>query len=473
MPAIALILAAGMGTRMRSRLAKVLHPVLGWPMVQHAAHACQQAGLAVRVVVNHQEEAVRAALGPLGVEFSRQSSPLGTGHAVACALPDLPAEGTLLVLPGDAPLLRSETLAALLAAHDQALCTCLSMELPDPAEYGRIVREGQAVRIVEAVHLDPTERAALREVNSGIYAFDLAFLHEVLPGLRPHPPKGELYLTDVLELASERGGARVILHRGPPEELLGVNDRWALSQAEGLLGERLKRQHALAGVSFQDPASTRVEVEVQLGEDVVIGPGCVLRRGTRIQSGVEVGPHCVLADCEVASGARIEAHSVVQGAKIASGAVVGPFARLRPGAELRAGARVGNFVEVKNAVLEEGAKANHLAYIGDARIGARANIGAGTITCNYDGYRKHRTEIGEDAFIGSNSALVAPVKIGARTIVAAGSVLTREVPDDALALGRAPQVNKEGMARDLRARSAELARRAAELARGEKEGRNG
>lgn len=462
MSAIALILAAGMGTRMRSRLAKVLHPVLGWPMVHHSVNACQGAGLSVRVVVNHQEEAVRAALAPLGVAFSRQSSPLGTGHAVACALPDLPAQGTLVVLPGDAPLLRAQTLSALLEAHGQALCTCLSMVLPDGAEYGRIVRDGDRVSIVEAAHLDAGQRAALREVNSGIYAFDLAFLHEVLPGLKPHPPKGELYLTDVLELASTRGGARVIVHQGAAEELLGVNDRWALSQAEALLGERVKQAHALAGVSFQDPASTRVEMEVVMGPDVLIGPGCVLGRGTLLGEGVQVGPHCVLGDCEVATGATIEAHSVVQGARIATGAVVGPFARLRPGAELRSGARVGNFVEVKNAVLEEGAKANHLSYIGDAHIGARANIGAGTITCNYDGYRKHRTQIGEEAFIGSNSALVAPVVIGARTIVAAGSVVTREVPDDALAVGRAQQVNKEGMARDLRTRNAELARRAKE-----------
>lgn len=459
MQPIALILAAGLGTRMRSRLAKVLHPVLGWPMVRHVAHTCGSAGLSVHAVVHHQKEAVIALLQPLGVRFSEQPAPRGTGHAVLSALPDLPAAGTLVVLPGDAPLLRPETLRRLLQAHGDALCTVLSMRLPDPAEYGRIVREPGPLRIVEAAHLSAEERARLTEVNSGVYAFDLAFLREVLPGLRPHPPKDELYLTDVLEQAAARGRARVLEHEGDAEELTGVNDRWTLSRAEARLGERLKQELALAGVSFEEPATIRVEMEVELAADARIGPGCVLRAGTRIGEGAVIGPHCVLADCEIAAGARVEAHSVVEGARLAEGAVAGPFARLRPGAELRSGARVGNFVEVKNAVLEQGAKANHLSYLGDARIGARANIGAGTITCNYDGYRKHRTEIGEEAFVGSNTALVAPVRLGARCIVAAGSVVNREVPEEALAFGRAPQTNKEGMGRMLRARNAELARK--------------
>ena len=453
----ALILAAGMGTRMKSRLAKVLHPVLGWPMVRHAVEACQAAGLSVRVVVNHQEDAVRAALADCGVAFTRQSEPRGTGHAVLSALADLPADGTLLVLPGDAPLLRTETLQALRAAHRGRAVTCLSVVLPDGADYGRIVRDDGPLRIVEAAELSPGRLAALREVNTGVYAFDLAFVHAAVPTLRPHPPKGEVYLTDLLELAWAEGRAAVLVHEGDPAEVMGVNDRWSLSQAEAALGQRLKQQWALAGVSFQDPASTRVEVEVRLAQDVTIGPGCVLGRGTVLHEGVTVGPHCVLSRCEIGPGAEVLAHSVVDGATVATGAHVGPFARLRPGARLEEGARVGNFVEVKAAVIERGAKVNHLSYVGDARVGAGANVGAGTITCNYDGVRKHRTDIGAGAFIGSNTALVAPVSVGDGAIVGAGSVIVQDVPADALALARGQQVNKPGMARRIRARNEELA----------------
>jgi len=473
-PPLALVLAAGLGTRMRSRHAKVLHPVLGWPMVRHAVAACQEAGLEVRLVVHHQEPQVREALAGLHVAFSRQEHPRGTGDAVRAALADLPATGTLVVLPGDAPLLRAQTLTALLDAHQGRLVTCLSVRLPDPAEYGRIVRDGDQLRIVEAAELvlagrSEAERAAMDEVNSGVYAFDLAFLHELLPSLQPHPPKGELYLTDALAAASARGGAAVLCHSGDPAEVMGVNDRWAMSEAERRLGERLKQAHALAGVSFQDPASTRVEVEVLLGQDVLIGPGCVLARGVVLGEGVEVGPHCVLSRCRVHAGARILAHSVVDGAEVGAGAQVGPLARLRPGAVLEADVRVGNFVEVKQSRIEEGAKVSHLSYIGDARVGAGANVGAGTITCNYDGFGKHHTEIGAGAFIGSNTALVAPLRVGVGAIVGAGSTLTADVPDQALAVARGAQINRSDLAPRLRARNQALARLHAARSSGEGE----
>lgn len=453
MAATALILAAGRGTRMRSRLAKVLHPVLGWPMVQHAVDACHRAGLSVRLVVHHQEDAVRAALAGSDVGYSRQVEPRGTGDAVAAALADLPAQGVVVVLPGDAPLLRPQTLRRLLDAHGDALVTCLSVALPDGAEYGRIVRDRGGVRIVEAAELDADQRASLREVNTGVYAFDLAFLRQVVPTLAPHPPKGELYLTDALERAGDR--ARVLVHDGDPDEVMGVNDRWALARAAATLGERIKQAHAEAGVTFEDPATTLVEVGVHLGQDVVIGPGCVLRRGARVEDEVVVGAHCVLGPGTLLrSGATVRDLTWIEDAEVRAGAVVGPYARLRPGALVQEDAHVGNYCEVKASVIERGAKVNHLTYIGDAHVGAGTNVGAGTITCNYDGFAKHRTEIGPGAFIGSNTALVAPVRVGAGAIVAAGSTITEEVPDDALALGRSRQVNKAGMARRLRARNA-------------------
>ncbi|NOY27961.1 MAG: UDP-N-acetylglucosamine diphosphorylase/glucosamine-1-phosphate N-acetyltransferase [Oligoflexia bacterium] len=460
MAVTALVLAAGMGTRLRSRLAKVLHPVLGRPMVRHAVRCCQAAGMDVVVVVNHQEDAVRAALADDGVAFARQPQPKGTGDAVRAALADLPEKGTVLVIPGDVPLLRADTLRALLTSHGDGLVSCLSVQLDDPAAYGRIVRDRGELCIVEAAELSVADRARYREVNTGVYAFDLAFLRQTLPGLAPHPPKDEIYLTDVLALAAAQGRARVLAHAGAADEVMGVNDRWALAQAEASLGQRIKHRLALAGVTFQDPASTRVEVDVTLGQDVTVGPGCVLGAGTRLAQGVSVGPHCVLSRCQVGADATVHAHSVIEGAVVAPKAQVGPFARLRPGARLEVGARVGNFVEVKQAVIEAGAKVNHLSYIGDARVGAAANVGAGTITCNYDGVAKHHTEIGAGAFIGSNTALVAPVRVGDGAIVGAGTVVVQDVPADALCLARGRQTNKAGMARRIRARNEELARRA-------------
>ncbi|MCB9777177.1 MAG: bifunctional UDP-N-acetylglucosamine diphosphorylase/glucosamine-1-phosphate N-acetyltransferase GlmU [Alphaproteobacteria bacterium] len=446
---------------MKSDLAKVLHPVLGLPMVGHAAAACRAAGMAVRLVVHHQEDAVRAAMADAGVTFTRQPDPRGTGDAVRAALADLPATGTVVVLPGDAPLLRADTLRRLLAEHDGQLVTCLSAVLDDAARYGRIVRDGDRVSIVEAAELSDAQLASLREINTGVYAFDLAFLHRVVPGLLPHPPKGEIYLTDVLGLASELGRARVIVHDGDVDEVMGVNDRLALSLAARAMAWRVKAAHAEAGVSFEDIDSTVVEVGVQLGRDVTVGAGCVLRRGAVVGEGVRIGPHCLLdAGVLLHPGVVVRAFSHLDRCEVLPGAVVGPYARLRPGARVGEDCHVGNFCEVKNAVLEPGAKVNHLSYIGDARVGARTNIGAGTITCNYDGHGKHHTDIGADAFIGSNTALVAPVSVGDGAIVGAGSTIVGDVPADALALGRGSQVVKPGLAPRIHARNAERKRQA-------------
>ncbi len=451
----ALILAAGRGTRMKSRLSKVLHPLCGRPMVMWVVEAARGAGCAPAAVVGHQAEAVTAVLGPT-VPAALQAAPRGTGDAVASAGGLIPREGTVLVLAGDTPLLRSETLSALLRGHS-GLCTVLTVTVPEREvlsnAYGRIVRgpDGAVQRIVEHADASEAERA-IPEVNTGVYAFDARWLFdEVLPTLRPHPPKGEYYLTDAIEAAAAAGGLSALRH-GDPEEVVGVNDRAALARCERVLRRRINERWMLAGVSLRDPETTYIDAQVQLAPDVQIGPGAVLRGETVVAGGATIGAYAVLDGCRVGAGAAVHPGSVCVGALIGPRASVGPMARLREGAVLHEAVKVGNFVEVKKAVLHRGAKASHLSYLGDAEIGEGANIGAGTITCNYDGFGKNRTQIGARAFIGSNSALVAPVRIGDGAIVAAGSAVGRDVPAEALALTRPPQVNKPDLAPRLRER---------------------
>jgi len=462
---VAVILAAGMGTRMRSRLAKVLHPLLGRSMAAWVVEAARGAGLRSIAVVNHQEDAVRADLAAPDVSFARQPVPRGTGDAVAASLPALPESGPVVVLCGDAPLVRAETLSALLAAHaaNAHPVTVLTARVAEPASYGRIVRgpDGSVSAIVEASEATP-EQLGITEINTGAYAFDAAYLREALPQLVPHPPKGEYYLTDLVEMALERGGAGGMVHHDV-NELMGVNDKWALATARSVLQERLLRRHALAGVTFQHPASTRVEAGVELAQDVVVGPHVVLAGETRVGAGSVISAGCVLTDSVVAEDVLVKPYSVFESAAVGPRTQIGPYARLRPAADIREGAKVGNFVEIKKAVVEPGAKVPHLSYVGDARVGENANVGAGTITCNYDGFGKHHTDIGAGAFIGSNSSLVAPVRIGAGALVGAGSVVTQDVPEDALALARGRQTNMAGAAPQLRARA--KARKAASIAR--------
>ena len=443
----ALILAAGKGTRMRSALAKVLHPVCGRSMAAWAVEAARQAGCSVSVVVGHQAEAVQAALP--GCSFAVQDPPMGTGHAVQCALSSLPEQGVVLVLPGDAPLIRSETLARLLAAH-RGLCTVLTMRVEDPGAYGRFVR-GARTYVVEAANASP-EELAVDEVNSGVYAFDAAWLRAQVQSLQPHPPKGEYYLTDVVEAASEQGGLSAVLHPDPTE-LMGVNDRVALAEAEALLRRRINRGWMEAGVSMRDPERTYVDAEVRLEQDVRIEPGALLTGRTVVRAGSLVGAGCVLHDTEVGPGSEIKPMVVCTGASIGRDVAVGPMSQLREGTVVGDASRIGNFVETKNAELGRGVKAGHLSYLGDCSIGAGTNVGAGTITCNYDGWAKHHTRIGEGAFIGSNSALVAPVEVGAGAIVGAGSVITDTVPADDLAIGRGRQKNLRGAALKVHARN--------------------
>jgi bifunctional UDP-N-acetylglucosamine pyrophosphorylase/glucosamine-1-phosphate N-acetyltransferase len=455
MTATALVLAAGKGTRMRSALAKVLHPLCGRPMAGWVLEACREAGLSTAVVVGHQADAVRRGLGDAHA-YALQAEQNGTGHAVACASSVLPPSGVLVVLPGDAPLIEGDSLAALVEAHRKAaaLCTVLTMQVDEPGAYGRIVRgeSGQVQRIVEAANASRAE-LALDEVNSGIYAFDAGWLlSQVIPQLKPHPPKGELYLTDAIEQAALQG--RLAAHVHPdPDELMGVNDKAMLAQAEARLRERINLAWMREGVTMRDPSSTYVDALVELGRDVVLEPGVVLKGRTTLEEGVRVGAHSVLSDTRVREGAVIQPMSCAEGADIGRDCQVGPYARLRQGSVLGAGVKVGNFVETKKAVLHRGAKASHLAYLGDCEIGAEANIGAGTITCNYDGWGKHKTTVGERAFIGSNSALVAPVEIGADSIVGAGSTITSDVPRGDLSIARGRQKNIGGAARDIHARN--------------------
>ena len=434
----AVVLAAGLGTRMRSNLAKVLHPLLGRPMVGWVIRALRELEAEVTVVVGHQAEAVEAALAGPHIHFVRQEQPRGTGDAIRAALPTLPSQGPVLVLAGDTPLLTAATLRRLLHGH-QGPATVATFEVEDPTGYGRILRSEEGIRILEQAECGPAE-AMVREVNSGAYVFDAAFLRDALPGLRPHPPKNEYYITDLVTT-----GARAVAGFSA-QEFMGINDRAALAEARLLLRRRVNRSWALQGVDFPDLDSVEVEVDVELEPDAKLGFGAMLQGKSRV--GGQVGPHCVVRDTIIEKGAALLAGTVAEGAVLAAGAMAGPMAHLRPGTVLGAKVKVGNFVEVKNARLHPGAKASHLSYLGDAEIGADANIGAGTITCNYDGFRKHRTEIGAGAFIGSNSSLVAPVRVGNGAIVGAGTVVTEEVPDGSIAVARPPlRISKDSAER--------------------------
>jgi len=448
----AVILAAGRGTRMKSTLAKVLHPMLGRPMVGHVVAAARAAGLSPVLVVNHQEEQVRAAFAGTDTAFARQVQTRGTGDAVSSALSALPDSGTVVVMAGDSPLIKEETIRSLVAAHGDAAVTVLTAVLEDGAHYGRLERtaECQPWRIVEAKEAS-AEQLSICEINTGLYCFDIAWLRAVLPNLEPHAHKDEIYLTDTVERAASEGRAKVVVH-DDFSEVLGVNDRHELALARQALQARIVESHGRAGVDFLSPHTVVVEHSVAIDADVTIGAGVVLEGRTRIGSGSTIGHHCHITDTSIGAGVQIHSHSVCESARVDDGASIGPYARLRPAAHVCEGARVGNFVEMKKSRLGPGAKVNHLTYLGDATVGEGANIGAGTITCNYDGFTKSTTTIGDGAFIGSNSALVAPVCIGDGAIIGAGSVITKDVPADAVSIARGTQSNLEGAAERFRSR---------------------
>jgi bifunctional UDP-N-acetylglucosamine pyrophosphorylase/glucosamine-1-phosphate N-acetyltransferase len=458
----AIVLAAGKGTRMKSKLPKVLHEVLGEPLCAWPIRAALAAGAdPVVVVVGHERERVEAALTSRFGDKVRcvvQEEQKGTGHAARVGMSALKdAEGAVLILYGDTPLIRTENLLALRRlvktdrdAEPLAMWVC---RLEDPAGYGRIVRDdhGAVVRIVEHKDAGDAERQ-IKEVNPGMYCARADFLRKALDALKADNAQGELYLTDIVEAAVEEAGDVPTLNVAV-EETLGVNDRRQLAVADQVLAERTRQELMKEGVTILDPTTTRIEASVAIAPDTILEPGVVLRGTTRIGSDVTVGVGCVLTDSIVEDGATLHPYSVLEEAHVGPACQVGPYARLRPAARLEKGAKVGNFVEVKKATLGEGAKANHLAYIGDAEIGAHSNIGAGTITCNYDGAAKHQTVLGEGVFVGSNATLVAPLTLNKGAYVAAGSTVSRDVPEDALAVGRARQENKEGYAARIRERN--------------------
>ena len=445
------ILAAGQGTRMRSALPKVLHPVAGKPMLGHVidtARALQPQR--IHVVIGHGAEAVRERLAGDDLNFVLQERQLGTGHALAQALPFIQAE-QVLVLYGDVPLIEAPTLERLLGQAVAGQLALLTVELADPTGYGRILRDasGRVRAIVEQKDASAEQRL-IREGNTGILALPAARLGDWLGRLSSDNAQGEYYLTDVIAMAVADGLSVATAQPADAMEVQGANDRRQLAELERHYQQRAAQRLMAQGVTLLDPARFDLRGEVSVGRDVLIDVNVILEGRVVIEDEVEIGPHCVIRNSTLRRGSVVKANSHLDGAELGEGADCGPFARLRPGSVLGAGAHVGNFVELKNTVMGEGAKAGHLAYLGDAEIGAASNIGAGTITCNYDGANKHRTSIGADAFIGTNNSLVAPLCIGAGATTAAGSVITSEVPAHQLAVGRARQRNVAGWRRPLK-----------------------
>ena len=442
------ILAAGQGTRMRSALPKVLHPVAGRSMLGHVIDTARHLEpRSIHVVVGHGAERVRETLAADDLNFVLQAEQLGTGHAVAQALPSLGAE-RVLILYGDVPLIEADTLRRLLERVAPDRLALLTVELADPTGYGRILRDasGAVTAIVE--HKDATpEQRAIREGNTGILAVPGARLADWLGRVSNRNAQGEYYLTDVIALAVADGLGIATEQPRDAMEVQGANDRLQLAELERHYQRRAAARLMAQGVTLRDPARFDLRGEARVGRDVTIDVNVILEGTVVIEDDVQIGPNCVIRDSTLRRGAVVKANSHLEGAELGEGADCGPFARLRPGTVLGARAHVGNFVELKNTRLGEGAKASHLSYLGDAEVGARSNIGAGTITCNYDGANKHRTVMGEDVFVGSNSALVAPLNLGDGATTGAGSTLTVDVPAGALAVGRGKQRNIEGWQR--------------------------
>ena len=454
---VVVILAAGKGTRLKSNLAKVLHRAGGRPLIEHVVRACQPLEPAeVLVVAGHQADDVGAIVTPLGARMVLQEPQNGTGHALLVAREAIGSRAKFaVVVPGDAPLIHTETLAALATGQraGRAAATILAAKLDDPSGYGRIIREpdGSVAAIVEEKAARPEERV-IREINSSIYCFTLEKLWPCLELVRPENVHREIYLTDAIALLNESGekvSAQICVDS---QEILGCNTRAELAEVDRVFRRRKTAALMEAGVTIYLPETVIVDAEVEVGSDTIIEPCVQLLGKTRIGEGCAIRTGSILADAILADGVEVKQHSLVMSSRLGPGTGVGPFAHLRDGTELREGARVGNFVEVKKSTLGEGVKAMHLTYLGDATVGAKTNVGAGTITCNYDGVRKNPTTIGERVFVGSGTELVAPVKVGDGAYLAAGSTITDDVPADALAIARGRQSNKPGWAAARRAK---------------------
>ncbi|MDW8104105.1 MAG: bifunctional UDP-N-acetylglucosamine diphosphorylase/glucosamine-1-phosphate N-acetyltransferase GlmU [Armatimonadota bacterium] len=453
----AVVMAAGKSTRMKSRLPKPLHPLCGKPLLSYLLDACQSAGVSrTIVVVGHEAERVQQAFHGQ-CEFALQEEQLGTGHAVMSArglLEDY--DGDLLVLPGDTPLIDGDTLRQLVEHHraSGAVATVLSAVLPhDAGMYGRVLRDsgGKVVGIVEAKDATP-EQLAVREINTSIYCFHAPALFHALQEVRPENAQGEYYLTDVIGLFTSRGEKVEAVVASDWQVTLGVNTRVELADVASRLRWRILERLMLSGVTIIDPSNTYIDADVQIGQDTTVHPNTYILGSTTIGEECEIGPMARIENSQIGNRTRVLASQVVE-SRLGDDVRVGPFANLRPGTVVGNGSKIGDFVEVKNAIIEENVSMAHLTYVGDAHVGANSNIGAGTITCNYDGRRKHRTVIGKGCFIGSHATLIAPVQIGDGAYVAAASPITEDVPPDSLAIARCRQVVKEGWAKRRREES--------------------
>jgi bifunctional UDP-N-acetylglucosamine pyrophosphorylase/glucosamine-1-phosphate N-acetyltransferase len=449
MPLTVVILAAGQGKRMASDLPKVLQPLAGRPLLAHVvATARALRPVAIHVVYGHGADRVRAAFAGFELGWALQAEQKGTGHALMQAMPSVPDDHAVLVLYGDVPLLRAETLAGLAARAGAAGLALLSARLPDPSGYGRVVRDraGRVVRIVEEKDANHKERA-IGEINTGVLVAPAGKLRRWLAALRADNAQGEYYLTDCIGAAVREGCAVDAVVAERPSEVLGVNDKLQLAEAEAAHRKDRAAELMRAGVTVVDPARLDVRGEVHCGRDVHLDVNVILQGNVKLGDRVKVGAGCVLIDCEIGDDSELRINSLVEGSVAGKGCVIGPFARLRPGTRLADGVHVGNFVEVKNSTLGTGSKANHLSYLGDTTVGRQVNVGAGTVTCNYDGASKHRTEIGDGAFIGSGSMLVAPVSVGAEATIGAGSTITKPAPAGKLTVERSRQVTVDNWKR--------------------------
>jgi len=448
-PLEVVILAAGQGTRMRSALPKVLHELAGKALVHHVIDTAQLLkAKRIHTVIGHGADQVRDRLGELPTHWVLQTKQLGTGHAVAQALPGVDDDSTVLVLYGDVPLVRAETLEKLLDGVSDKSIALLTVELNDPTGYGRILRDTQnrVTAIVEQKDAKP-EQLAIPEANTGILAAPAKYLKQWLPQLSANNAQGEYYLTDIIGMAVQNGLDVVAQTAASEWEVQGVNNRLQLAELERQHQRNIANQLMTDGVTLADPARIDVRGSLKTGRDVFIDVNCVFEGDVVVGDNVRIGPNCMIKNSRIEDAAEIDANSILEEAIVGEKAHVGPFARLRPGTELGPKSRVGNFVETKKTKLGAGSKANHLTYLGDCTVGENANVGAGTITCNYDGVNKFKTNIGDGAFIGSNSSLVAPVDIGVNATVGAGSVVTANVPDNNLAVARGKQCNIEGWQR--------------------------
>ncbi|WP_151704930.1 bifunctional UDP-N-acetylglucosamine diphosphorylase/glucosamine-1-phosphate N-acetyltransferase GlmU [Nitrincola alkalilacustris] len=449
------ILAAGQGTRMKSALPKVMHPLAGKPMLQHVIDSASQLPeAAIQLVIGHGADLIRQAMADQSLRFTLQEQQLGTGHAVLQTLPHCADDAIMLILYGDVPLIQYKTMAQMVALASHQQLALLTVNLDDPTGYGRILRNTahEVVAIVEQKDAS-SEQLKVTEVNTGIMALQVSMLREWLPQLSSSNAQGEYYLTDIIAMAANAGVPIATLQPDAEQEVQGVNNRQQLALLERWYQLQQAQQLMADGVTLPDPQRIDIRGRLQTGRDLFIDVNCVFEGEVELGDGVVIGPNCVIRNSRIGAHTRIEANSMLDGVIVADNASIGPFARLRPGTELATGARIGNFVETKKAQIGAGSKVNHLSYIGDAEVGEQVNIGAGTITCNYDGVNKFKTEIGNGAFIGSNTSLVAPVSVGDGATIGAGSTITKTVGEQQLAVARGKQINLDSWKRPTKTRS--------------------